>query len=147
QVDELKQKISELRSERLEQKIDNLRRAVEGHHRHHPWMQYWHHGHHGHYGHPGWRMPRAAAAPPNRAVVAVSVPPGATLFVNDKEIPVAHPGGEFLTPELEGGKKYYYDFRVKVSREGRVETRAKRVSVSPGSVVRLAYEDMTPERP
>ncbi len=144
QVDELKQKISELRSEKTEQKIDALRRAVEGHHRHHPWMQYWHHGHHGHHGH--W-MPRAAGARPNRAVVAVSVPPGATLFANDKEIPVAHPGGEFLTPELERGRTYYYDFRVRVSREGKVETRTKRVSVSPGSVARLAYEDMTAERP
>jgi uncharacterized protein (TIGR03000 family) len=143
QVDELKQKISELRSEKTEQKIDDLRRAVEGHHRHHPWMLSWHHSHHRH---PGRRMPRAAESPPNRAVVTVSVPPGATLFANDKEIPVSHPGGEFLTPELERGKTYYYDFRVKVSREGRVETRAKRVSVSAGSEARLAYEDMTPER-
>ena len=91
---------------------------------------------------------RVAGAPPNRAVVAVSVPPGATLFANDKEVPVTHPGGEFVTPELERGKTYYYDFRVKVSREGgRVETRTKRVSVSAGSVARLAYEDMAPERP
>src|SRR2546423_26482 len=104
QVDELKQKISELRSEKTEQKIDALRRAVEGHHWHHPRMLPWHHGHHGYHGAAGWWMPRVGGAPPNRAVVAVSAPPGATCFANDKEIIVPHPGGEFLTPELERGK-------------------------------------------
>jgi len=144
QVDELKLKISELRSEKIEQKIDDLRRAVEGHHGHHPHMLPWHHGHHGHHGASGRWMPRVGGAPPNRAVVAVSVPPGATCFANDKEIMVPPPGGEFVTPELERGKTYYYDFRVKLSRDGRAETRTKRVSVSAGSVARLAYEEMTP---
>jgi len=147
QVSELKQKISELRSERTDLKIDELRRIVEGHHPHHPWVLPWQHGHHGHWG--GWmpRMPGAAGALPNRAVVRVSVPPGATLVANDREIPVSSPGSAFVTPVLERGKTYYYDFRVKVARGGRVESRTKRVSVSAGSVARLAFEDMTPAGP
>jgi hypothetical protein len=91
QVGELKQKISELRSERTDQKIDELRRILEERPRHHPWVVP---GHRGRWA--GWmprmpRMPRAAGAPPNRAVVRVSVPRGATLIANDREVPVSSP--------------------------------------------------------
>jgi len=140
-VEDLKQKASELRSEKLEQKLDELRRDVRGFHGlppHH--LPGWHHAH------PGW-MPPADRGPPNRALVRVSLPPGATLLANDVEVAVPPPGTPLLTPELEPGKAYHYDFRVRVSRDGQVVTKTKRVAVSAGSVARLAYEDMTAEKP
>jgi len=141
-VEELKQKINELRSEKLEAKLNEIRRDVSGH----PWGPP--HGLHLFHAwgwpHPHALMPRAQAAPPDRALVQVMLPAGATLFANDTEVAVPPLGTPFLTPALERGKTYHYDFRVRVSRDGQVVTRTKRLAVSPGSVAHLTFEDMTP---
>ena len=82
--------------------------------------------------------------PPNRGGVLVSLPHNATLTANDQEVPVPRPDTLFLTPQLDPGRDYYYDFRVRVSRDGRAETRSKRVTVRAGSLTRLNYDEMTP---
>ena len=89
-------------------------------------------------------MPWARELLPKRALVVVSLPGGATLYANDQEVSVAGAITSFLTPELEPGKDYYYEFRVKVARAGESVTRTKRIPVRAGSVARLAFEDMTP---
>ena len=159
QVEGLKQTIQELRSEITDEKIDEVRRAVEERRREdrraRPGPRFWMEG--------PWRfrmergpsrfrmrggpprrtMPRAAP-PGRRALVRVSLPANATLFANDREVPLAARQSTFVTPELEPGQPYYYDFRVRVKRDGQTMTRTKRVAVRPGAVVRLSYDEMTP---
>jgi uncharacterized protein (TIGR03000 family) len=160
QVEGLEQTIKQLRSEKTDEKIDEVRRAVEERRREHrgahhgprfrmegPW-RFWMERGPSRFrmrgGPPRRPMPRAAAAPRHRAVVRVSLPANATLFANDREVPLAARQTTFVTPELEPGQPYYYDFRVRVKRDGQTMTRTKRVPVRPGSVVRLSYDEMTP---
>jgi uncharacterized protein (TIGR03000 family) len=75
-------------------------------------------------------------------MICTEVPAGAAVYANDQEMPVTSPVLSFVTPELEPGRDYYYDFRVVASRDGKTVTRVKRVTVHPGEVVRMAYADM-----
>jgi uncharacterized protein (TIGR03000 family) len=138
-VDELKMIIAGLRTRLVEQKLDELRRDVlelkyEELHLAHP-------------GHP-WRflpvpaMPRLGAA--GRALIHADVPADAVLYANDQEVSAGTPVASFVTPELEPGKEYYYDFKAVTTRDGKAVTRVKRVTVRPGQVVRLDYAEMDP---
>ncbi len=77
-----------------------------------------------------------------RATISLQLPAGAVLFANDREITPLSPSASFVTPPLEPGRDYYYDFKATVLQDGKTVTRLKRVTVRAGAVVRLGYEDM-----
>jgi len=131
QVDALKQTISELRQRLIEQKLDAIHRAVKELKEERASMK-----------HPA--IPVMPLAPP-RALVHVRVPAGATLYANDQEIPLRSPSSVFVTPALEPGREYSYDFKVVARKEGKAVTRTKRVTIRPGTEVHLVYEDMKQE--
>jgi uncharacterized protein (TIGR03000 family) len=132
-AESLQREISFLRHRLLEQQLEEIRRDLE-------WLK---HG-------PGAPVPVAPVAPSplpypaGRAVIHLRAPAGAMLTVNDKEVPVPSPNPSFVTPVLEAGREYHYDFAVTVTVDGKTTTRVRRVPVRPGQVVRLTYEEMTP---
>ena len=133
-IDALKQTIADLRMEVILQRLSELRREIEEVR-----------GERGGRGRAGPRMPPAGAGlrpPADRAVVQVQAPPGATLAVNDREFPLSAPQSVFITPRLPPGKDYHYNFKVSVGRDGKRESRSQRVTVRPGQVVRVSYDDM-----
>lgn len=77
-----------------------------------------------------------------RTVISLQMPAGARLAVNDQDIPVRTATPAFITPPLEPGKDYSYDFKVTTTEDGKTVTRTKRVTVRAGGLVRLNYEDM-----
>jgi uncharacterized protein (TIGR03000 family) len=89
-------------------------------------------------------MPGAAGLMPvvGRSVVSLKVPAGASFFVNDQAITLTSTTPTFITPPLEPGRDYVYDFRVTTTEDGKTVTRIKRVTVRAGGLVRLSYEDM-----
>ncbi|HEY7153934.1 MAG TPA: TIGR03000 domain-containing protein [Gemmataceae bacterium] len=141
--DELKLVIAGLRQKITDEKLDELRRDVLG-------LRY-----EGVIAGPraivgmGVRpllLPQTGAASlepiDQRTVISLQMPAGARLVVNDQDIAVRTATPTFITPPLEPGKDYSYDFKITVSEDGKTVTRTKRVTVRPGGVVRLNYEDM-----
>jgi len=127
--EEMKQTIAALRQRLIEEELAELRRDIRN-------LQPWGRP----YGMPPSPVPIMPFA--QRATISLQVPPGAMLFVNDKEIALPSPNPSFVTPALETGRDYYYDFKVTVLQDGKSVTRIKRVVVRAGAVVALAYEDM-----
>jgi len=143
EVEGLKLVIADLRMRLVEERINEVRLAVEEARFEEPWRHGWHRGHE-------WRTPPIPLPTPateggkSRAMIELSVPPGAAVAANGQTIslpaPTSHP--TFITPPLEPGQDYYYDFKVTAEHDGKAVTRTKRVTVRPGSVVRLSYADM-----
>jgi len=130
QIDALKQTINELRQRLIEQRLEALYRAVQE-------LK----------GGPPMRSPAPLPAPSllPRTLIQVRLPAGATFYANDREMPVSSTNPVFVTPPLEPGKDYFYDFKVIVRREGKTVIRTKRVAIRPGTEVRLVYEDLKEE--
>jgi uncharacterized protein (TIGR03000 family) len=79
--------------------------------------------------------PTAAApadARPARATITVKLPPGATLYVDDRKSPSADPVRRFTTPPLPAGKEFSYLLRVEQTRDGQPERMTERVTFRAG---------------
>ena len=89
-------------------------------------------------------VPGAAGLTPlvGRAVVSLKVPAGATFYVNDQPVTLTSTTPTFITPPLEPGRDYVYDFKVTATEDGKTVTRVKRVTVRAGGLVRVNYEDL-----
>jgi len=134
-VEALKQVAGELRLKATDQKIDELRRAIEDLKRRPATAPI--------------PLPMPLPAPrvrpelpqpqPQPGKVQLEVPADAVVFVNGKPISASSP---FLTPPLEGGKDYVFNFEVTIVRDGKNLTRIKRVPLRAGATVRLSYEKM-----
>lgn len=131
QVEALRQVAEQLRLKATDQKIDELRRAVDELRRRPA----------------GAPIPLPAPVPgvrpelpaPQPGKVMLDVPAGAVVFVNGNPISASAP---YVTPPLEAGRDYVYDFEVTVVREGRNLTRVQRLPIRAGATVRLSYEQM-----
>ena len=95
-------------------------------------------------------LPRASAAGltplVGRTVVSLKVPPGATFYANDQPVTLTSTTPMFITPPLEPGRDYVYDFKVTATEDGKTVTRVKRVTVRAGGLVRVNYEEMEAPR-
>jgi uncharacterized protein (TIGR03000 family) len=139
----LKQVAEELRLKATEQKIDELRRAIEELKRRPPRtliplpMP----------GPAPKAPPGAPQAPPGAprqpepGQVRLEMPADALVVVNGK--PIAKTS-LFLTPPIQPGEEYVGMFEVTATLGGESITRVKRLTVGPGTEVRLAFEDMKP---
>jgi len=131
EVDALKQTIHGLRQRLIEQRLEDLSRAVQELRRGASMSP------------PAPPFPGPSLLP--RTLIHLRVPPGARFYANGREMPVSSTSPVFVTPPLDPGKEYFYDFRVTVGGEGKAVTRTKRVAIRPGTEVRLAYAEMTEE--
>jgi uncharacterized protein (TIGR03000 family) len=89
-------------------------------------------------------MPSATGLTPlvGRTVVSLKVPAGASFYVNDQPVTLTSTTPTFITPPLEPGRDYVYDFKVTATEDGKTVTRVKRVTVRAGGLVRVNYEEM-----
>ena len=81
-----------------------------------------------------------------RTVIALKVPVGATFYLNDQPVTLTSTTPMFITPPLEPGRDYVYDFKVTATEDGKTVTRVKRVTVRAGGLVRVNYEEMEAPR-
>jgi uncharacterized protein (TIGR03000 family) len=130
-IDDLQRTIDRLRERLVEGKLDELRRDIQE-------LRYEQIG----YGVVPL-LPRPLP-PSQRATISLSVPAGAAFTVNGQEIPLPSENPLFVSPPLEPGRDYFYDFNITVMKDGKPLVRVKRVSVRSGAIVRLNYEDMEP---
>jgi uncharacterized protein (TIGR03000 family) len=77
-----------------------------------------------------------------KALVIVSLPADATLYLDGQARKGNNPVRSFLTPDLEEGATYYYTVRVDVERDGRLLSQSRRVEFRAGSEVRVAFEQL-----
>ena len=146
----LKLVIAGLRQKITDEKLDELRRDIRT-------LQYeemlpkalggvtpfWLH-HHWHGARHPLLMPGTARLESvgHRSVISLQVPAGATFNVNGEEIAMVTTTPTFITPPLEPGRDYFYDFKVTVTQDGKTVTKTKRVTVRAGGLVRVIYDDM-----
>jgi uncharacterized protein (TIGR03000 family) len=82
---------------------------------------------------------RAAADDAAAATVVIKLPADAKLYFDDR--PTRQTGAErtYVTPELTPGKEYVYQVKIEYTRDGRMMTQAKSVSVRAGQTSRVEF--------
>ena len=78
-------------------------------------------------------------APDNRAVITARVPQGAELRFDGVKMPATGPLRQFKTPPLKPGQRYAYTVEARWQENGREVTQSRRLPVSAGANVRLAF--------
>ena len=75
-----------------------------------------------------------APAPPggDRATITVKLPPGATLYVDDRKSPSQEAVRSFATPPLPAGREFAYLIKAEVMRNGQPETLTQKVPFRAG---------------
>jgi uncharacterized protein (TIGR03000 family) len=85
----------------------------------------------------------AADVPPlpagDRATITVKLPPGATLYVDDRKSPSQEPVRSFATPPLPAGREFAYLIRAEVIRNGQPETLTQKVPFRAGERVTVDF--------
>jgi uncharacterized protein (TIGR03000 family) len=76
------------------------------------------------------------------ARITVKLPADARLFVDDVACPLTSTERTFETPRLEAGRRYFYNMRAEVVREGQTRTQTKRVEVLAGLPVSVNFSDL-----
>jgi uncharacterized protein (TIGR03000 family) len=80
----------------------------------------------------------------NQATIIVQLPADATLTVDGERTQSTSGTRVFVSPPLEPGKKYQYNLRAEVNRDGRRETTSRTVDVRAGqtSEVNIDFSDL-----
>lgn len=95
----------------------------------------------------GAGIPTLAPAPtagadgrPAKATITVKVPPGATLYVDDRKSPSMDPVRRFTTPPLPAGREFSYLLRVEQpTRDGQPERMTERVTFRAGEETTIDF--------
>ena len=88
------------------------------------------------------------AAPPvkpaaaDRATITVKLPPGATLYVDDRRSPSLEPVRSFATPPLPAGREFAYIIKAEVTRNGQPETLTQKVPFRAGERVVVDFTSL-----
>ncbi|MCI0705208.1 MAG: TIGR03000 domain-containing protein [Planctomycetia bacterium] len=90
--------------------------------------------------------PETPVIPPSpggdRATITVKLPPGATLYVDDRKSPSKDPVRQFSTPPLPAGREYAYLLRAEVIRNGQPETITQKVPFRAGERVTVDFTSL-----
>lgn len=78
----------------------------------------------------------------DRATITVKLPPGATLYVDDRKAPSAEPVRSFTTPPLPAGREFAYLIKAEVMRDGRPETFTQKVPFRAGERVVVDFTSL-----
>lgn len=78
---------------------------------------------------------------PNQGRIVIEIPEKSTLYVNNLQVHMPKPQGTLLTADLEPGKKYVYDLKVELLRDGKTVTQNRKVSISSGEAVFVMFAD------
>jgi uncharacterized protein (TIGR03000 family) len=81
---------------------------------------------------------------PERARIRVTLPPGATLYVDNQKKEGSSPVREFTTPPLPPGKEFAYLMKVEVIRNGLPEQLLEKVVFRAGDIVTRDFASIMP---
>lgn len=77
--------------------------------------------------------------PANRAIVVVSLPAHAMLYLNSLPTRSQGPVRTFITPELEPGATFTYTFRMESFENGQRRSQTQDVTFQPGRHVAVSF--------
>ena len=86
-----------------------------------------------------WSVPAAKPASADRARITVKLPPGATLFVDDKPSGKPEAVREFATPPLPPGQEFAYLMKAERMVGGRPETQTQKVTFRAGEILTVDF--------
>ena len=72
----------------------------------------------------------------------MKLPPGATLFVDDRRSPSADPVRRFTTPPLPAGREFSYLLRVEQARDGQPSRMTERVTFRAGEETEVDFTSL-----
>jgi len=78
----------------------------------------------------------------DRATITVKLPPGATLYVDDRKSPSNEPVRQFTTPPLPAGREFAYLLKAEVVRNGQPETVTQKVPFRAGERVTVDFTSL-----
>lgn len=78
----------------------------------------------------------------DRATITVKLPPGATLYVDDRKSPSQDPVRSFATPPLPAGREYAYVIKAELIRNGQPETLTQKVPFRAGERVVVDFTSL-----
>jgi uncharacterized protein (TIGR03000 family) len=85
--------------------------------------------------------PQPEKAGPNQGRIVLEIPENSTLYVNNLQVQMPSPKGTLLTADLEPGKKYDYELKVEMLRDGKTVTQNRKVTISSGEAVFVMFAD------
>jgi len=85
--------------------------------------------------------------PLNRALVYVSLPPDAKLYIDGYPTATGTNLRSFISPELELNKNYFYTLKVEMMRDGKMLTEIQRVYFQAGREVRVSFDHLAGTAP
>ena len=80
------------------------------------------------------------------AYIKVQLPAEARLYIDDVLCTLTGATRSFESPELEGGKLYYYIVRAELMRDGHTISATKQVFIRPGATTTVDFGAMKPEQ-
>jgi uncharacterized protein (TIGR03000 family) len=92
---------------------------------------------------PATAAPAPASPASDRATITVKLPPGATLYVDDRKSPSNEPVRQFSTPPLPAGREFAYLLKAEVVRDGRPESFTQKVPFRAGERVTIDFTGIT----
>ena len=72
-------------------------------------------------------------------MITVKLPPGATLYVDDRKSPSSDPVRQFSTPPLPAGREFAYLLKAEVVRNGQPESFIQKVPFRAGERVTVDF--------
>jgi uncharacterized protein (TIGR03000 family) len=78
----------------------------------------------------------------DRATITVKLPPGATLYVDDRKSPSKEPVRQFSTPPLPAGREFAYLLKAEIVRNGHPETLTQKVPFRAGERVVVDFTSL-----
>ncbi len=88
-------------------------------------------------------LPEVPALPGgDRATITVKLPPGATLYVDDRKSPSQEAVRSFATPPLPAGREFAYLIKAEVIRNGQPETLTQKVPFRAGERVVVDFTSL-----
>ncbi len=86
--------------------------------------------------------PVTPTAPNEHATITVKLPPGATLYVDDRKSPSKEPVRQFATPPLPAGREYAYLIKAEIVRDGQPETLTQKVPFRAGERIVVDFTSL-----
>ena len=86
-------------------------------------------------------MKEKGAAESLRAILVVTLPADARLFIDNQPTRTTTGSRTFRTPELQSGEVYAYELRAEISVEGRTLAVTRRIRLKAGEEVRTTFDD------
>jgi uncharacterized protein (TIGR03000 family) len=91
---------------------------------------------------PPWQQPSQVSLPPRAPTAAVqifTIDPNAELWFNGVKMQQIGQERNFITPELEPGKKYSYEIRAKWTQSGKQYDKTRTITVQAGEQIGLNF--------